>query len=367
MIFPILPLFAKTYDASLFVVGMLTSTLALAQFFFAPLLGKMSDRYGRKPILLFCIGANALSFIVTGAAPNLFVVFLGMVLQGIGTAGVLPAALAYIADITKGNERSAYISRVTGTFALGFMVGPVVGGLLSSISLAFPFYVAFVIGLLNLVIIKLFLPETLSKKDHTIALREGLINIKPIFAGIKGDFGVMLFLMFIWAVYVTNFSLTIPFFTLDRFHFGALQNGILFSVTGLTAAVTQWVILPRLEKKIGDLKTILYGIIILFVGLFLTPFSPFLAFFVGITVVNVIGSSLLRPSINAYLSKHTTEGQGATMGLAFSFESLGRVVGPLVLGAVMLQFGTGVPFLVSSALIFVGLMLFWRVEYRKIR
>lgn len=365
MIFPILPLFAKEYNATLFEVGLLSATLAFVQFLLSPFMGKLSDKYGRKPILIFSIAANAFSFFVTGLAPNLPVVFLGMIFQGIGTAGVLPAALAYIADITKGHNRSAYISRVTGTFALGFMFGPVVGGLFSSISLQFPFFIAGATGILNLIIIFFFLRETLTTKDHTIVMREGLVNVKPLFKAIKGEFGVLFFLMFVWAIYVTNFSLTIPFFTLEKFGFGALQNGILFSLTGTTAAITQWVILPRLEKKIGDLKTMLYGLIILFIGLFLTPLSPFVALFVGVTIFNVVGSSLLRPSINAYLSKKTTEGQGTTMGLAFSFESLGRVVGPILMGAAMVRFGTGIPFFLSSITVLLGLILFVKVEYMK--
>lgn len=364
MIFPILPLFAKTYNATLFEVGLLTSTLALVQFLISPLLGKLSDKYGRKPILLSSVGVNALSFLITGSAPSLAFVFLGMVLQGIGTAGVLPAALAYIADITKGHDRSTYISRVTGTFALGFMVGPVVGGILSSISLHFPFFVAFFIGLFNLLIIKTFLQETLTEKDKSIVLRQGLINVKPLFTAAKGEFGILFLLLFAWAVYISNFSLTVPFFTLERFGFQAFHNGLLFSLTGMTAAITQWVILPKIEKRFGDLKTMLYGQIVLIIGLILTPFAPITLLFVGATVFNVFGSSILRPSINSYLSKKTTTGQGSTMGLAFSFESLGRVVGPLVMGGAMTRFGTSLPFFLSAFTLFVGLMFFLKIEYK---
>lgn len=366
MIFPILPLFARTYNATLFEVGLLTSVLAFVQFLTAPFLGKLSDKYGRKPILLFSIAANTLSFLTTGLAPNLWVIFAAMIMQGIGTAGVLPAALAYVADITKGHARSTYISRVTGTFALGFMVGPVVGGLLSSISLKFPFFAAFFIGVLNIVIIYFLLHETLTQKNKEIEMKKGLINLKALSQALKGEFGVLFFLLFAWAVYVSNFSLTIPFFTIERFGFGTIHNGILFSLTGMTAAITQWVLLPRIEKKIGDLKTMLYGLIILFLGLLMTPFSPWAWLFVAITIFNVLGSALLRPSINSYLSKKTTEGQGSIMGLAFSFESLGRVIAPIVMGIAMTSFGTGVPFLIACVTILVGLILFFKVEYKKV-
>lgn len=367
MIFPILPLFAQHFNATSFEVGLLASTLAIVQFLLAPLMGKFSDRYGRKPVLLFSIGANAFSFLVTGFAPSLAWVFVGMALQGVGTSGVLPAALAYVADVSKGDNRSKYISRVTGTFALGFIVGPAVGGFLGSLALQAPFFVAFGVGLLNLLIIRLFLHETVTERDRTISIREGLINIKPLYLALKGKFGVLFYITLVWGFYVTNFSISIPFYTQGVFGFSALQNGLLFSGTGFTAAFTQWVILAKLEKKVGDLYAILIGIVLLAVGLIAATLVPLLPFFLIFSVAYVIGSSLTRPSINAFLSKQTTEGQGVTMGLAFSFESLGRVIGPIVIGYSIASFGLKAPFFISAFLVLIGLVLFYFIELKRPR
>ena len=366
MIFPILPLFAKTFNASLFQVGLLTAVLALVQFFTSPFMGKLSDKYGRKPILLFSIAVNTIAFLITGFAPNLFVILIGMALQGLGTAGVLPVALAYIADVTKGHERSRYISRVTGTFALGFMIGPVVGGFLGSTSLMFPYFAAAVVGVINLIVIKTFLHETVKARDHSINLREGLINIKPIFHGLKGEFGVMFYLMFAWAFYIAHLSLTIPFYVQDVFSFKAFETGLLFSITGTTAAITQWVILPRIEKKIGDLKTILLGITILSLFQLLVPFAHNVYLFIVIMVLSVWGSATMRPSINAYLSKKTEKGQGAVMGLLFSFESLGRVVGLIVLGGLVASTNLILPFYIVTFVLGIGIFLFLRVEMKRV-
>lgn len=365
MIYPILPLFAQTFNASSFEVGMLTAVLALVQFLTAPLLGKLSDRYGRKPVLLFSIGMNAFSFLIKGFSPNIEVLFLSMALQGLGTAGVLPAALAYVADISKGNERSKYISRVTGTFALGFIIGPAFGGLLGNQSFQLPFFVAFAVGMLNLLLISVFLHETLTKRDKTISIREGLISFKPLYLALRGQFGVLFILSFIWGFYVTNFDITLPFYTQTIFNFTAINNGLLFSITGTTAAITQWVILGIIEKRIGDLKTILVGIILLFAGLVLAPIFDVLVIFILFTILYVLGSALMRPSINAYLSKKTTEGQGVTMGIAFSFESLGRIAGPLTVGFAFANIGVHAPFYISAGLVSIGLILFYFVEMKR--
>lgn len=365
MIFPILPLFAQQFNATSFEVGLLASTLAIVQFLAAPLMGKLSDRYGRKPVLLASIGANTFSFLVTGFAPSLEWVFLGMAIQGLGTAGVLPAALAYVADVSSGDTRSKFISRVTGTFALGFIVGPAVGGVLGSLALQTPFFVAFGVGLVNLIVISLFLQETLTKRDLTISMREGLINIKPLFLALKGEFGVLFYLTVVWGFYVTNFSITIPFYTQAAFGFDTLRNGLLFSGTGFTAAFTQWVILDKIEKKFGDLNAILIGIILLAVGLLAAPLIPFLPYFLIFAIMFVIGSSLTRPSVNSYLSKKTSEGQGVTMGLAFSFESLGRVIGPIVIGFSSASLGLTAPFYISAVLVLIGLVLFYFIELKR--
>jgi len=368
MIFPIMPLFAKAHSASSFQVGLLFAVVALTQFLVSPLLGRISDKYGRKPVLIFSIASNTLSFLVTGFAPGLGIIFFGMVLQGIGTAGVLPVALAYIADVTgKSDKRSAYIARVTGTFALGFTVGPVVGGFLGGISLVVPFILATIVGVLNLILILLFLPETLTLRDKSISVKEGLVDIRPLINALKGEFGVIFFLLFTWAFYISNFILTIPLFTQEKFGFGSFQVGMLFSLTGTVSAITQWIILPKIEEKIKDLKTIILGSTLLIIGLLLTPAFPILNLFVALSVLNVIGSSLLRPSLNSYLSKRTTSGQGVIMGLAFSFESLGRAFGPLMLGFVIGQFGTGSSFLVTAAFAMASLILFYKVEYKRIR
>lgn len=362
LIFPVLPLFVKNLKATSFDLGLLVATVALMQFLFAPIIGKMSDRYGRKPILLASIIITALSCFVLGSATSLTQVYLGMILQGIGNAGVLPAAIAYVADVTSGHNRSKYVSRITGTFAMGFMVGPAIGGFLGEESITLPYYVATIVGLGNAILIWFFLHETHHTRDTKLAIKEGLINIKPLFKVLRGELGVVFMVLFAWSFYIGNFNLATPFFTLEKFNFGPHDIGIFFSTVGFISGVTQWFILPQIEKRIGDLKVIFIGLIFMTVGLFLVPFSGSVLFFYLSFVVIVLGSSMVRPSVSSYLSKKTVEGQGTTMGLAASFESLARVISPLLLGYVMSRFGVSIPFWITCVVVFLIFLLFWKKE-----
>ncbi len=367
LIFPVLPLFVKNLNATSFDLGLIVATVALMQFLFAPIIGKMSDRYGRKPILLASILITAASCFVLGSATTLLQVYLAMILQGIGNAGVLPAAIAYVADVTKGHDRSKYVSRITGTFALGFMVGPAIGGFLGEESITLPYYAATIVGVFNAILIWIFLHETHHNRDKKLAIKEGLINIKPLFNVLRGELGVVFMVLFAWSFYIGNFNLATPFFTLERFNFGAHDIGIFFSSVGLVSGVSQWFILPQIEKRIGDLKVIFIGMILLGFGLFLVPFSQSVFFFYAFFLIVVLGSSFVRPSVSSYLSKKTMEGQGATMGLASSFESLARVISPLLLGFVMSRYGVAIPFWITSGFVFLIFILFYKTEIKNLK
>lgn len=367
MIFPLLPLFAETFKATAFDIGLLAASFSFAQFLVSPILGRISDRFGRKPVLIISVVGSTFAFIIAALAPNLEVVYLSRILHGISTAGVFPIASAYVADITSKEERTVYIGKVTAMFALGFTFGPAIGGFLAGYGFSFAFFAAGLVSMINLILIFIFLPESITKKAEKFVLREGLLNFKAIYHGLRGDFGVLFFLLFSWSFYISNFQVAIPLFTTHNFHMGTVENGIFFSVTGIASVIAQWFVLPIMVRKIGEIKTIFVGILLMIFGQLFAPlFTQVLLFYIFF-VISVLGSGLKRPTINAMLSKATKEGQGTTLGLAFSFESLGRIAGPLLAGLTIAHYGLSFPFWLTIGVLVIGLFLFWRVEMRKNR
>lgn len=360
MVFPLLPLYAQRYGASPVQLGFLAASFSFTQFFAAPIVGRLSDRFGRKPILFIALLGTAVSFIIFGAASSLKWLFFSRALHGIFSAGVYPIAVAYVGDSTSKEQRIVYVSRLTAIFSLGFIVGPAVAGFLSGISHSLPFFVAGGLALLNAIFILFFVPESLKEKAERFVIREGLLNIKAMAHAFRGNFGTLFFLLFAWGFALSNLQVAFPLFASEQFSFDEIHIGLLFTSMGVTAALTQWIFLPRMARKMGELTTVALGVFIMALGQGLISFAPFPAILFLFVSISTLGSALYRPTINALLSEQTKEGQGTTMGLAFSFESLGRVVGPLSAGVLISVAGLHSQFLLAASVLFLGLFFFIR-------
>lgn len=367
MVFPLLPLFAQTFHATPWDIGLMAASFSLAQFIAAPFFGRLSDRFGRKPILAISIIGSAIAFLIMTVADNLTVIFASRIIHGAATAANFPIAQAYIADITPKEKRAEYMGKVSAFFSMGFIFGPAFGGFLGNFGFSLAFLSAGILTLLNLAIVLVFLPESITKKAERFVLREGLLNFKAIYHGLRGDFGVLFYLLFSWSFYISNFQVAIPLLTEAKFSMGPLENGLFFSITGFASTVAQWFLLPVVLRRIGEMKTILLGISLMILGQLFAPLMASVVIFYIFFVISVVGSGLKRPTVNAILSKGTKEGQGTTMGLAFSFESLGRIFGPVIAGLTIVRFGYNFPFWATIVVLLAGLVLFYRVEMKKPR
>lgn len=365
MVIPLLPFYAQSLGANTTQLGLLAASFSIGQFFSAPLFGRVSDRFGRKPILGISLVGTALAFLIFGLADSLSLLFLSRTLQGIFSSGSFPIAAAYIGDITSKEERVKFMGQLTAVFSLGFIVGPAVSGLLSGYNQTLPFFVAAIISFLNSLFIFAMLPESLTQKEEKIVIREGLVNIGAIVHGLKGEFGILFFLAFAWAFAISNFQVAFPLFAESKFAFTGTETGFAFAFVGVISAVTQWFILLKISRKVGEFQTVALGALGMALGQFFIPTSPTVAFLYIFTSLSSLGGSLLRPTINAILSKRAKVGQGTTMGLAFSFESLGRIVGPLLAGVIIGFWGTQSQFILTGAILFVGFLLLLK-ETRKV-
>lgn len=365
MIFPILPEFGKVFNATGFELGLLAVFFSLGQFIAAPFFGRLSDRFGRKPIILGAVFLSSVSYVIMAFAPILSIVFFARFLLGIASAANFPTATAYIADLTEKNERTKYIAKISAVFSIGFIFGPAFGGILGHLGLMWVFLLSALITLGNFFVVLFFLPESIKKKEEALVIKEGFINIKAMYHGFRGDFGVLFFLLFAWSYYISNFQVAVPLFAAEVLSLNSFDIGIFYSVTGIVSSAAQWFVLPRVTKKFGDLNIIFVALLFMIVGQMLAPFSYTVFLLYGFFTVAIIGSSFIRPTISSVMSKATKEGQGTTMGLAFSFESLGRIVGPLVAGFTIGIFGLTFPFYATVVVLVIGLIFFWLVEMKK--
>lgn len=362
MVFPLLPFYARHFQASEATVGLLAASFAIAQFLLSPIWGRLSDRYGRKPIIAIALLGLSLSFLLFGFANNLTWLFVGRILQGVFSGAALPVAQAYVSDVTSKEERIKGMGNLGASLAAGFIFGPGIGGTLSAIHFSFPFFVAAGLASLNFVSVLTFLPESLAKKTEKLMIKEGFFNIKHMYFSLKGELGSFFILTFLWSFALTNNEVSVPLFGVEQLNISASTIGYFFSTQGVLAALMQAVLIHKITPIFGEHKTAVLGLSIMAIGLFLVPFAKAPLFLLTFMVTMTAGSAMTRPTLATLVSKETKEGQGTTMGIFASFESLGRVFGPLLGGWLFSTFGFHSPFTISSVLILITLLFVVQIK-----
>lgn len=362
MIFPLLPFYAKHFNASETTIGLLAASYALGQFFISPVWGRLSDRFGRKPIIAISLLGLSFSYLMFGFASNLMWLFVSRILQGIFSGAAIPVAQAYVSDVTSKEDRIKGMGNLGASLASGFIFGPGIGGVLSVIHFSFPFFVASAVAILNFLLVFLFLPESLSKKVEKLAITEGFFNFTQMYRGLKGELGSFFILVFLWSFALTNNEVAVPLFGNERLNLSASTIGYFFSAQGLLAALMQSVLIYKITRFLGEHRTAVLGLLIMSIGLFLVPFAKLPSLLLVFMVLMTLGSSMTRPTLASLVSKETREGQGTTMGIFSSFESLGRVFGPLLGGWLFSTFGFHSPFSISAMLILVTLIFVVQIK-----
>lgn len=354
IIIPILPFYSRSLGASSFHMGMLMTMYSLIQFIFAPFWGNLSDRVGRKPILTIGLLGFGFTFILFGLAKTLWQLFLFRGLSGLLSSAALPTAMAIVGDITSEEDRGKGMGMIGASMGLGMVLGPAIGGFLSSFGIGVPFFVAGGIAIATVPIILLMLEESL-EAEQSVKKRDRVSFIK----GLQGPLALIMMISLLVSFTNANLETTIAYFGEDQFGFGSYEMGIAFSVMGLFMVITQGVFVGNAINKYGEYNLIKAGLIIIVIGFMLLSFAQGLVSLSIYLSFSGIGFALLRPSLSSLVSKKTEIGQGASLGLLSSFDSLGRILGPLWGGWIYL-FNHKWPFFSSAALvilILIGLMV----------
>ncbi len=363
MIIPLLPFYAETFQAGSAALGILVASFSLMQFIFSPILGRISDNVGRKPVLIISILTSVASFLLFAIANSFFILLLSRIVAGLATETAV--AQAYIADITSKNERSAGIGKVGAAFGAGFIVGPAIGGFLSVYGFSAPGFAAFFLSLANLLFVLFFLPESLKKESSKLLLSPKSISSffsKLLAAFAKPLIGAVLMIFFIVFLSFSAIPVIVPLLGVAFFGFGAVEMSYFFMYIGAVQIILQSVVIGKVTKKFGEEKLIAFGPLLMMIGIFLMPLIPNTAIFMLSLTMIASGSGIMRTIVPSFISKITpTNEQGGTLGVANSVASIATVPGPLIGGSLFEFAGLAAPFFASAAMLIVAFGLGCRV------
>ena len=341
IVIPVLPFYAEgtKFGATPSQVGLLFASYSVMQLVFSPVLGRLSDKYGRRPILLISLLGTSLGFLILGFATTLTMLFIGRIIDGI-SGGNISTAQAYIADVTTKENRAKGMGLIGAAFGLGFVFGPAIGGVLSRWGINVPFLFAGGLALANVVLLYFTLPETVSK-DHPARVSAATgRGLNQLISSLRNPrLGFVLTIYFLSIVAFSIMTATFSLFMMFRLGYDAFHNGWVFAFVGIISAAIQGGLIGKLVKRFGEPLLVIVGGLLfsasLFVIPFVTPATGLLAI-LSIGAATAIGQALSAPSLSSLASKSASAGeQGGVLGVMQSVASLARAVGP-TLAAVLI-------------------------------
>ena len=334
IIIPNLAYYAKEIGATTTEIAILMSIYSGMQLLFAPIWGRLSDQYGRKPAILLGLLGNAAALISFGVAKDYVWLFSARSAAGIASAAVLPSVMAYVADVTTTEERGRGMGLMGAAMGLGFILGPAIGGVMGSHDM--PFFVAGGLSLLTFLFAFILLPESLQKSltDEGLEDRHEWVSPREIFrqTTLKSPLTPLFLVAFFSTFSFSGLEMTFPLFIEDKWNYGEREMGWMFMVMGAIVVPLQGGLLGKLINRFGERRIVLTGLLLNALGIVLLLAAYSFASLTLYLTIAGIGNQLIRPTNTSWISKQTRIGQGAAIGIMDAFLSLGRILGPLLGG-----------------------------------
>jgi multidrug resistance protein len=335
IVIPVLPFYAEgsVFNATPRTVGFLFASYSIMQLIAAPILGRLSDKYGRRPVLLISIIGTGIGFLILGFANTLWMLFAGRILDGL-TGGNISTAQAYIADITTPENRAKGMGLVGAAFGLGFIFGPALGGILSHWGIHVPFFFAAGLCFANAVLLYFRLPETITKDHPAKNLASSGRGFRQLLDSLRQPrLAMVIIIYFLFVVAFSIMTTSFSLYTMFRFGYDAQHTGYLFAYVGVISVIVQGGLIGKLVKRFGELPLVLFGAFCFAISLFAVPFvGPQAGGLVGLLIgggVFAMGNSLATPALTSLASKSVGPAeQGSVLGVMQSAASLARAVGP---------------------------------------
>ncbi|HPK70735.1 MAG TPA: MFS transporter [Vicinamibacterales bacterium] len=362
IIIPLLPFYAETFGATAFTVGMLATSFSLMQFLFAPFWGRLSDRVGRRPVILVGLLGSSLAYLAFGLASTLTTLFAARVFAGIAGANI-PTVQAVMADLTTPENRAKGMGLFGAAFGLGFIFGPAIGGFLSRWGYSAPAFFASGLALANFTAALFLLPETL-KPEHRAIRRAGRLDALRA-AMAKPHLPLLMLIGFLAVAAFASFETTFALYSEHVHGFTASTIGYVFALIGVVMVIVQGGLVGRAVKLVGEHHLVPVSLAVVAAGLFLIATSRSAAVVVAANAVMAAGMGFNNPALASLISRcSSAEDQGGVMGLVQSLNSLARIAGPLWGGYAFDRLGVVMPYFSGSAVMAVAAALAVRALWK---
>jgi DHA1 family multidrug resistance protein-like MFS transporter len=353
MVLPVMPFYIEELGAGGRELGWLMASYSLMQLIFAPIWGTLSDRIGRKPVLSLGVLGYAIALLMFGLATEYWMLFLARTLSGILSSATMPTAMAYIGDNLPEKERSSGMGQLGAAMGVGIVLGPLLGGMLSSEWLALPFFIGSGLAALAFLLVLFLLPESRAPNPRQT---KRFLSWEIIRRTLLSPAGVILLLIFIMSFGLSNFQGIIGLYVVDKLAFNTKQVGTIWMVLGGVMILAQGVLTGPLTKRIGELMLIRIGLLVGTLGFILiTLASGYITMLLSISILT-LALALIGPALNAFVSYYAGDHQGAVMGLNSATASLGRIVGPLW-GGYIFDINLAYPFINGAATLLLGFLV----------
>ncbi len=356
MIIPLIPFYAQKFASGASGIGILLASFSVMQLIFSPILGRISDKLGRKPVLLFSILTSTGSFLLFTYAYSFLILLLSRIIAGLATEAAV--AQAYIADITTKEERSTGIGKVGAAIGIGFILGPVIGGLLSPYGIRVPGAAALLLSIINFIFVLVFLPksEKLTQSNESSSF---IKDIKDLLTAVKEPLiGQIYIIFFIVTLAFSAIPVIVPLLTIDYFGFTEVEMSYVFIFIGVIQVALQGFGIKRLVSKLGEEKLIILGPLLLAFGIILTPFLASIPGFGVSTVLVAVGVGITNTAVPGFISLMTSpERQGSTLGVTQSIGSIARIFGPVIGGYITEAYNVQLSFYLNGVLLLIPFII----------
>ena len=363
MIIPILPFHPETAGAGALALGLLIGSFSFMQFIFAPLLGRLSDKMGRRPVILISILSSLVSFIIFALADSFLLLLLSRITAGMATESAL--AQAYISDITTEKERAKGMGKVGAAHGAGFIIGPAIGGLLSIYGISALGFAAAALTGVNLLFAFFFLPETNAHTNSDVQTfkktDEGYWR-RLATAITKSSMSSVFVILFLTTLAFSAIPVVVPLLGIAFFGFTELETSYFFMYIGVVQIVLQGLLIGRLAKRLGEELLIVLGSISMMIGMLFMPLFPHIVVFLVALTLMSSGIGTLNTVLPSFISKKTSsDEQGGMLGVAQSVGSVARVPGPLIGGFIAEFAGLNVALSLSAVIVLCAVVLGFKV------